>query len=386
MTTLSEYFDRRAREILTLLDQQLRHPPVDPAALHRMVRELRGTAQMAREEHVVRATASFEAVARRIAHDALDWSEALLHKARATVADLRELVDRGDAEGDRAARADAVVKRWDDALPAAGSAHPVPATDEADQGARDFRDFAAREVAAIADVLDASVQRLSSVPMDRLPLRAVLQRQRALLGAARLDDVPVVAEILRAVEDLTRVIVKLDVGVKEEWLDIYRVARDGLRTSTTDLAQGLDPQPSNALRRIRHLRSELMERYGAGEIVSPAAGSAGLVAAATVNVPPEHPALADASDSTGDDDEPPELLLDEAVDTEDAAADEGQDAAAVDMEPEAEWPIGDLVYSGDSALERALALREVIDRATAHDPIASDAVDELFDLIRLARS
>jgi pyridoxine 5-phosphate synthase len=48
-------------------------------------------------------------------------------------------------------------------------------------------------------------------------------------------------------------------------------------------------------------------------------------------------------------------------------------------------PIEGLTYSGDAALERALALREVIDRATAHDPVARDVVDELFDLIRLAR-
>jgi chemotaxis protein histidine kinase CheA len=374
MTTLSEYFERRGREMLLQLDQQLQQQPMqDVGALHRVVRELRGTAQLAREERVTRAVAAFESVMRGIAHDALTWSDEIAQRAKDTAVDLRVLVERSSNDDELDARADAVVARWADGAPT------VETTAALDQVAgREFREFAAREVAAIADALESGVKQLMAAPMDRQPLRSILQRQRALLGAARLDDVPVVAEILRAVEDLTRVIVKLDVGVKEEWLDIYRVAREGLRNSAIQLDQGLEPQPSNALRRIRHLREELLERYGAGEIVSAAAESAGLVPAATVNVPPEH---VDSETDDYADDEPPELLLDEPFEHQ---LDEPDDD--VDMEQGVEVSIDDLVYSGDAALQRALALREMVDRATAHDPVARDAVDELFDLIRLARN
>jgi chemotaxis protein histidine kinase CheA len=386
MTTLSEYFERRGREMLLQLDQQLQQLPMqDVGALHRVVRELRGTAQMAREERVTRAVAAFESVVRGIAHNALTWSDDIARRARETAADLRVLVEHSANDDELDTRADAVVARWADGAPALGPT--APASDQS--AGSEFREFVAREVAAIADALESGVKQLTAAPMDRQPLRSILQRQRALLGAARLDEVPVVAEILRAVEDLTRVIVKLDVGVKEEWLDIYRVARDGLRNSAAELEQGHEPQPSNALRRIRHLREELLERYGAGEIVSAAAASAGLVPATAVNVPPEHvdpepSAHIDSELTQHGADEPPELLLDEPFENGPDELDDDDDVDAI-VEQEDELPIDDLVYSGDAALERALALREVVDRATAHDPVARDVVDELFDLIRLAR-
>src|SRR5690606_13460921 len=97
--------------------------------------------------------------------------------------------------------------------------------------------------------LDRGIQDLHVDPMDRAPLMSILRRQRALLGSARLEEIPVIADILRAVEDLTRVIVKLDVGVKQEWLDIYRVARDALQTTIAPLLRDELPQSSNSVSR-----------------------------------------------------------------------------------------------------------------------------------------
>jgi hypothetical protein len=360
MATLSEYFGSRASEVLTQLEQALQQMPLpDMAGLHRGIRELRGTAQMAREERVLRAITAFEVVVRGWAADTAAWTEDEIEQARETIADLRVLIERSSDDEVLDARARAVIARWRD-LAADGEHAGTGSAQGASTDSREFRDFAAREVAAIAEVLDTGVRRLTDAPMDREPLRAILQRQRTLLGAARLDEIPVVAEILRAVEDLTRVIVKLDIGVKEEWLDIYRVAREGLRSSVARLEQGLDPEPSHAQSRIRHLRAELLERYGAGEVVSAAANPLVQATSAT-----EASAAGPPLDA-GQPEQPP---------IEPPAVDAGERAV----------PIEGLTYSGDAALERALALREVIDRATAHDPVARDVVDELFDLIRLAR-
>src|SRR5690606_18277832 len=140
-----------------------------------------------------------------------------------TIDDLRVLLDGVEHEDVLDERVSEAARRWKDPR----SAAPAPAPEPADDSTREFREFAAREAAGIADVLDRGIQDLQDDPMDREPLKAILRRQRALLGAARLDEIPVIAEILRAVEDLTRIIAKLDIGVKREWLDIYRVARDG---------------------------------------------------------------------------------------------------------------------------------------------------------------
>jgi hypothetical protein len=48
-------------------------------------------------------------------------------------------------------------------------------------------------------------------------------------------------------------------------------------------------------------------------------------------------------------------------------------------------PIEDLVYTGDAALDRVLELRTVLERVAGDDPEARAAVEELVDLVRLAR-
>jgi hypothetical protein len=287
MTTLTEYFETEARDYLAQLDRDLERPRPDVAGLHRLSRALRGSAQMARDERVVRAAGVLEAAARALADERIRWSDELAACARATVADLRVLVDRRHPAASLDALAASAVARWRNAGIDVPLAAPRAVPDAPASANREFRAFAAREVAAIAEALDRGVQQLSAVPMDREPLKMILRRQRALLGAARLDEIPVVAEILRAIDDLTRVIAKLDVGVKREWLDIYRIAREGLRATIQPLQQDQDPKPSHALSRLRHMREELLERYGAGEVVSAAHESAGLTQPTTVDRPTE---------------------------------------------------------------------------------------------------
>lgn len=401
MPTLSEYFEAEARDMIALLDRGLQEAAVpDAAELHRAARAVRGAAQMAREDRVYRAAGALEMALRGLMASQIQWSAALADDIRATLDDLQALL-AGGADDELESRAAQVVRRWSDAgvqLPphiAGGEARETGATGPRHEF-REFRDFAAREVAGVADVLESAVQQLATDPMNREPLRLVLRRQRALLGSARLDDLPVVAEILRAIEDLTRVIAKLDIGVKREWLDIYRVARDALRSAIGPLERNEDPQPTHALSRLRHMREELIERYGTGEAVSAAHDTAGLVQATQAtqsagDSQDETPGWAAPAPAAGaaHDDESEDLVL---LEEDQVVATGG--AVAQPLPPVAPAvagaaggvvvPVDQLLYDRDGALRRILELRDVISAATADDPAARAAADELFDLVRLA--
>ncbi|HSJ15583.1 MAG TPA: hypothetical protein VK939_14265 [Longimicrobiales bacterium] len=344
MATLAEYFTNETRTQLARLHELLQDEFIDAAAVLRVARALRGTAQMAREERVYRGALMLEQAMREVAGGSLVWSDALREATRAATDDLRILAERREPEGALDARLAAARGRWADAGRAVGEAAPAASRAGASDAA--LRAYVAAEVEGITGELDSGLAALLADPMDREPLKAILRRQRALLGSARLDEFPVVAEILRAVEDVTRVVARLDVGVKQEWLDVFRVARDGLHATIGALQQGQPPPPTAPLARLRHMHAELLERYGVGEPVNPAAGAQeGLV-----------PAVRREGEEPG---------------------------AGV---PDGVMPISDLEYRGAAALERALELRARIEAAVADDPDVRAAVEELFDLIRLARS
>ena len=453
MSTLSEYFRTEAQDFLTALERSLQRTPApDAAELHRSVRGLRGTAQMAREQRIVDVVSAFETVTRSLAGGGLAWSDQFAARARDTIADLRVLLDGTEDDEQLDARVSGAAARWSST---AAAPQPEPPAAIPDGGTRELREFAAREAAGIADALDNGIRDLQADPMNREPLRTILRRQRALLGSARLDEIPVIAEILRAVEELTRVIAKLDVGVKQEWLDIYRVARDALQSTIAPLLRDEIPEPSKAVSRLRHMRAELLERYGTGDDdagsadhafaeptlshleaprtplfaqhstsaaapdgitaapadptpASPAAFDHAPAASYASEVahgarPPEDDAVLDlsaADEVTSQDDAVLDLsAADEVTSQDDAvldlsATDEvaSEDDAVLDLsatdevaaEGDAVLEIGALGYTREDALKRALELRESISRAVAHDPRARDAIDELFDLIRIA--
>src|SRR5688500_17726271 len=167
MATLTEYFETEARDYLTQLDRDLERPRPDAALLQRVARALRGSAQMAREDRVVRAAGMLEAAARAVADGRMQWSEELAVRARQTVADLRALVERRQSTTALDAVADSAVERWRDAgiqVPVGGTKR---APDTRASASREFRSFAAREVSAIAEALDRGMQQLSVAPMDR---------------------------------------------------------------------------------------------------------------------------------------------------------------------------------------------------------------------------
>ena len=77
--------------------------PLDANALLRHVRTLRGSAQMAREEHVHAVARRLEAVARGLVDRRIQWTADLARRVAETVSDLRALAN--GSEGDDAARA-----------------------------------------------------------------------------------------------------------------------------------------------------------------------------------------------------------------------------------------------------------------------------------------
>jgi hypothetical protein len=441
MATLGEYFENEARHSLAQLERQLAAPAgPDVAEVYSAIRGLRGAAQMAREEFVRRGAGMFEAAGRALVDGTIGWSPDTAERARATIDDLHALIQAQDDDAQREARLARIAERWRSAGVEAQQRRPGatagtgataapgaerPAGSGADGGAQEFRTFVAREVAAVADALEAGVKQLLANPMDREPLRVILQRQRVLLGASRLDEVPIIGEILRAVDDLTRVIAKLNVGAKNEWLDIYRVAFEALRATIAPLDAGVDLHETHAVRRLRHMRAELIERYGTGEAVSAVHEDAGLVQAMPFEqapAPAAHferppvpaapgraeetsfagvapftppPAAAAPGDvlEVGDVIESGDVLDlgDELIvatpappahddDTHAAGtqhgarpADAGDDVVAIDQ----------LEYRGDAAIRRARELRDVIAATASADPRAIEAADELLDLVRL---
>jgi len=329
-----------------------------------VARGLRGVAQMAREEDFYTASLALEGAARRVAEGALTWTDEMLERARSTVDDLQTLAEGQLDDADARRRADEAAERWRDV----GAPKGADAAEGADPDA-EFRAFAAREVAGIADTLDEGVARLKENPEDQEALTAILRRQRALLGSARLEDIPAVAEALRAVEDLTRVIAKLGVSVKHEWFDVFRAARVVLIEARDALQRGEEPTGNNSLARLRHMRSELLERYGEGEAVSTAApASAGLVQAQAVSEPPPPADFSGAAPF-----EPPAPHSDPLTTPEEDRMNEADEVV----------DITELCYSGQAALRAALELRADLEEVAGENPDARETVEEVFDLIRL---
>jgi chemotaxis protein histidine kinase CheA len=234
---------------------------------------------------------------------------------------------------------------------------------------RQFRQFAAHEVGGIITEMESALEALAVDPRSRDPLKAILRRQRALLGSARLQEIGVVAEALRASEDMTKVIAKLNVPVKEEWLAVFRSARDVLKASIDPLQRGETPGPTPALSKLRTLRQELLDRYGEGEALSVAGGAP---------PPPVMPVTPVASAPAPTAPQPaaprpaPQVAAPTLPTPVPAAASENGVVT-----------IDSLLYRGERALNRALELQPDFERLAGESSEAREKVGELFDLIRL---
>ncbi len=364
MPTIREFFEWEAADTLDRLRATangLDASAAEPAELHRLARRLRGSAQMARDERVTRVAAGLEAAGRALAEGRMAWSGEAAGAVRAALEAAGTLVRAEDpAAGD--ALTDSALARLEGLGVDLGEGRA--AARESASGAAEFLAFAAREVDGILGEIDRVL--LAADPRDHGPLTAVLRRQRPLMGAARLDSTPILGETLTAMDEISRMIVRLGAPVKSEWLDVYRAAHDVLEAAAERLHRGEEPARVPALSRLRTLREELADRYGAAE------------------EPQAPPIFAPGEEGAH---EP------EAAATSPEAPDASPDAAGVPAEgasapappPATEpVPVEAFFYAGARALRRALELRGTLEGATTADPAAREAVQELFDLIRMA--
>ena len=362
MPTVREFFLAEANTYLEKLRdvvQSAGGTVVDAGELHRLARGLRGSAQMARADNVQRAAQVVEFAARSFSAGGAQWNADAQRRMLDTIEDLEVLVQNSEGVRQMEARVAAVSTRWMEGGLPAEAAHGG-----ARAGEEDFRRYAAREVSTLAEHLQAAIDILEERPLDRDPLKAILRHQRALLGSARLEEMPVLTETLQTIDEVTRLIARLNVGVEGEWLEVYRCAREVLAGIAPGLQRGeTGAPPGTAASRLRTARQELLERYGAalqqGAAAPPPAQQP---SPAAPPAPGAAPAPGPAAESEGE--------------SEPAA---GPDEAGV-------VAIETLLYRGNDALDRALELRTEIEKEIGSDAAARAVVEELFDLIELART
>ncbi|MFW6079271.1 MAG: hypothetical protein ACODAE_06605, partial [Gemmatimonadota bacterium] len=134
-----------------------------------------------------------------------------------------------------------------------------------------FHAFAAREAEGVLAALDAALHELRDRPLDREPLKSILRRQRALLGAAALDSLPALAETLHVVDEVTRLVARRNPAVTGDWLEPYTAARDTLTWAVPRIRAGesLEDGPP-AMTRLRQARDRLVAAHAETTPTEPA--------------------------------------------------------------------------------------------------------------------
>lgn len=177
----ADFFALEAGECLDRLEMLVSStspPPGDE--LLRMARVLRGSALMAGQNHVAKAAAGLEGIARSHRDQRRQWDAATRELLAQAVEEFRLLVRRtkewNDGDTARAAR----LGRDLESL--AGQQFQQSAGTGAEARPQDLhtgvRAFVAREGALIASALDRAARSLRAAPADREPLYNVIRRMQ----------------------------------------------------------------------------------------------------------------------------------------------------------------------------------------------------------------
>jgi hypothetical protein len=211
MATLRGYFEREANELLDRLGEFAE--PSTPATggtaeLYRVGRELRGAAQIAREDRVFQLARQVEHAARDAAARSSSLDAALRELVASTVADLRHLMAGRESEAEADARLSAALRRW-------------PATravdGESGSSAGEFEALAPREIAAIA----AAPERALAAP------EAAAEAEAVPVERLCYDDAGAIRRALELRETIERAVASDPDGAAavEELFDLLRIAR-----------------------------------------------------------------------------------------------------------------------------------------------------------------
>lgn len=373
MNGVRAFFRTEATECLDGLEQRLaRTTSVHEAGeLLRFARTLRGSAQMARDNETMTAARALENALRNIVKGATPWNESTADLIRKTVTELRALALNDEPDEVRDRRVETTVGRWLEPAPPAqrrstpadepmgepASAQPTAQSDGDGNARIEFFVYAASEVSAILATLDRAIPALKRDPRDREALKQILRRQRALLGAATLDWVPDIAQTLRSIDEVCRLIARHDVDVTDEWLECFLAARDVLFDAANRLMEGGTPDQSPSLPKLLELRTRLFERFAEPEQPQH-------------HTPrPEHQSAPLRVDTPSSESTPQQPIADTVS---------GPSPAIV--------PVDELLYRGEAALRRAHEIVAILERATADDPSVRDAVAELSELLDRIRT
>ena len=260
MPSLRDYFLTESADYLARLDSIASGDESDAEGLLRAARALRGAAQMAREDRVRRVASALEVAGRQLTRGERAWDDDARRRVRETVADLKTLSTGGEADAAGASVEEQALARWREVGVAPDEGAAAPKADGPSEAPdEDLRRYVATEIRGVIEELERAIPVLTRSPMGRDPLKAILRRQRALLGSAGLERYPVVAATLQTLEDATRRIARQNLGVEGDWLALYTKSHAVLGEAVPRIEAGAAADPDGAtFSELRSLREQLI--------------------------------------------------------------------------------------------------------------------------------
>jgi hypothetical protein len=228
--TLLEFFADEANEYLDKLEQTLAGPGApDADELRRLSRALRGSARMADQEAIGRASGALQTVATELTTGRRHWGADLGSTLQGALAEIREMVGAVESPpADLGRRAEALAERLGETAPPA----PPPKDDDR------FRRYLGTELRGLASDIGDSLGVLERDPRNREPLKKLLRRIRPLRGIEGVDDIPGVGSAVAAVEEVILKIADTSATVGPGHLVLFRRARQALDDVATELIRG----------------------------------------------------------------------------------------------------------------------------------------------------
>ncbi len=222
----SEYLDR-----LAVLAGNSVAPNADE--LVRFTRALRGSALMANQQAIARASSGLEHLVRAFRDGKRTWDHDLTSLTREAVDMLRTLVERVRTwTPDDTARAERLALQLE---AAAGPTvrHSGGAPIISDTG---VRAFLAREAAALGSVLDQGARSLLAGSAPPETLQAIQRRMQPLRGLAALTDFPPLPDVLDGIERAVVGVSRLEISPTDGGARLESAAR-ALGRAARDIAE-----------------------------------------------------------------------------------------------------------------------------------------------------
>jgi chemotaxis protein histidine kinase CheA len=231
----SEYLDR-----LAVLAGGSTAPNADE--LVRFTRALRGSALMANQQPIARASSGLEHLVRGFRDGKRTWDHDLTSLTREAVDMLRTLVERVRSwTPDDTARAERLALQLEAAAGSGGRTSGSSAIIN-DSG---VRAFLARESAALGSVLDQGARSLLGGSASAETLQAIQRRMQPLRGLAALNDYPPLPDLLDGIERALVGVSRLEIGPIDGGARLESAAR-ALSRAARDIAEHGHPQADAA--------------------------------------------------------------------------------------------------------------------------------------------